>query len=708
MTPKERTKLDCLAYGPPLTRRLFLSQQERLRLTLEACRTKHRGCRSQETAYVPLRLIQISRDKEGFNIRLQSRDSLRKAESYAALSYCWEGDQPYKTTQGSVQAYSQVIPWGKIGRTIQDAIDVAYNLGIYYLWVDSLCIVQDDKDELDREIPHMPQIYNQAEVTIVASQARSAAEGFLIDTRLEDISNTVAPIRIKSPYFTGDLKAIAVDLEHYFYQPTEKRGWCFQEKWLSRRVLEFETTAVRWSCGSTIEILSLPLVSEPSMTTLEETKQRGRLLSSHDPGYPTSAKASYEYPVTFRSLPAFWDWVVTRYSYRKHSIAGDRAIAVSGLAKVFHGKLKSAYAAGLWEDFLPLELLWQRDLFDPDGLQPRYGIYQGPSWSWTSYSEITDFQNCLMARRNDRFENRLQFLEVKTTLASEMNVFGAVTSGTLTVKGRVKKARLLRPEVSLDTREQYDYARQVRIQEDSVHWRRLDNGDANQARYKRSFNILVDPMPSGASSLKESKNVNLEHKEAQEYAVCEEDKEKSTDPAEIHPVSLEDSDGLNQELDRISLSSANRGDTPEWFIPFRGNDQDLSCIPFPEGYDLGQFGTLLAARMQPDALEEEFVTGSPVEKECLEICLVELGWFSHEEDPDTHFCGPVGLALRELAPASDSAQTHRWFSRLGTFNFDITYGLLRPPELQLAEWRDIVLAQMDWFSDCEAETIEFV
>ncbi|KAF6823181.1 hypothetical protein CPLU01_11551 [Colletotrichum plurivorum] len=266
-----------------------------------------------------------------------------------------------------------------------------------------------------------------------------------------------------------------------------------------------------------------------------------------------------------------------------------------------------------------------------------------------------------MARRNERFESRLQFLEVKTTLASEMNVFGAVTSGTLIVKGRVKKARLLRPEVSLDTREQYDYARQ-----------------------------------------------KLEHKEAQEYAVSEEDKEKSTDPAEIHPVSLEDSDELTQELDRISLSSAIRGDTPEWFIPFRGNDQDLSCIPFPKGYDLGQFGTLLAARMQPDALEEEFVTGSPVEKECLEIYLVELSWFSHEEDPETHLCGPVGLSLRELAPASDSAQTHRRFSRLGTFNFDITYGLLRPPELQLAEWRDIVLAQMIWFSDCEAETIEIV
>ncbi|KAF6811415.1 HET domain-containing protein [Colletotrichum sojae] len=692
-----------MAYGSPLTIRLSLSQQERLRLALDTCRTKHRSCRSQETGYVPLRLIPIFRDKESFKIRLQSRDSVGKAKHYAALSYCWGGDQPYKTTQGSVQAYSQSIPWEGIGQTIQDAIEVAHNLRIYYLWVDALCIVQDDKDELEREIPQMPQIYNQAEVTIVASQAHSAAEGFLADTRLEDISTIVAPIRIRTPHFKGDLKATAVDLEQYLHQPTETRGWCFQEKWLSRRRLEFETTAVRWSCGSMIETLGLPVASEPSLSALEETKARGRLLGSHDPEDIESSTDSEYYKAIFGSLPAFWEWVVTRYSYRKHSIAADRAIAISGLAKVFHGKLKSAYAAGLWEDFLPLGLLWQRDLFDLDEPKPRHGVYQGPSWSWTSYSEITDFQNCLRARRNSTFEACLRLLDVRTTLASERNPFGAVVSGTLTVNGRLKKARLIRPDISLGVRKQYDEARHGQIQEISVHRRRLDHGDENQARYALTFNILVDTKSFRALDLKKHETDNFEKGQALEAACYKEAKDEPADSAGRH---IEDEDELLEATGSSSSSMKSNG-TSKWSIPFRGIDQKLSCIPFPEVYDLGRFGTLLAARMQPDALEEEFVPANPVGKEYLEVYLLEVGWFSHD-DFDTHLCGPVGLALRELAPALNNTQAHRRFSRLGTFNFDITYGLLRPPELQLAAWKAIVLAQMDWFSDCEAETIEIL
>lgn len=675
-----------MTYGPPVTARLSLSQQEQLRRAFETCSSTHEGCRSRESGYVPLRLIEISRDNESFSIRLRSRDSISKGEAYVALSYCWGGDQSYKTTKALVNAYSHAIPWEKVGKTIQHAVDVAYNLRIRHIWVDALCIVQDDKDELDREIPNMPEIYNQAQVTIVASQANSAAEGFLADRRLEDISNTVAPIRIRTHHFKDDLKATAVDLQRYLSQPTEKRGWCFQEKWLARRMIEFETTAVRWSCGSVIETLGLPVTYGSSMSALEETKQRGRLLGSQDSGELSSATASDHFPVAFRSLPAFWEWVVSRYSNRKHTIPADRAIAISGLAQVFGGKIKSAYAAGLWEESLPLGLMWQRHLFDPGELQARLGVYQGPSWSWTSYSEITDFQNCLMARRTGRFENRLESLDVKTVLASEMNPFGAVTSGTLTVKGNLKKAWLMRPDISLSTREQYDEARRVRVEGTSDHRYRLNTGDANQVYYSSRFDILVDPMPYNLVGRKNG---------------------RSTDGAGLHTASSRDNSELTEELDKVSLSNTTRDDTPEWLIPFRGSENGLACAQFPEGYDLGRFGTLLAARMQSDAFEEEFLLGNPGKKDYLEVFLLEIGWFSHV-DPQTHLCGPVGLALRELAPGSNAGQHRRRFSRLGTFNFDITCGLLRPPELSLEQWKEIVHAQMDWFSDCEAETIEIV
>lgn len=102
------------------------------------------------------------------------------AEPYLALSYCWGGAQKYTTTKQRITSGDSHLDWSQIPHTIQDALIVTASLGYKYVWVDSLCIVQDDDIyKKAKQIGMMSNIYTNATVTILASKAKSSDEGFL-------------------------------------------------------------------------------------------------------------------------------------------------------------------------------------------------------------------------------------------------------------------------------------------------------------------------------------------------------------------------------------------------------------------------------------------------------------------------------------------------------------------------------------------------
>jgi hypothetical protein len=111
---------------------------------------------------------------------VQTRDKpIRAFSRWATLSYSWGGDQPHKTTRHNLERYVEAISLADMPQTIQDAVNVCRQLDISYIWIDSLCIVQGDSDDLSRELAQMPRIYQGSLVTIYAASARSVTEGFL-------------------------------------------------------------------------------------------------------------------------------------------------------------------------------------------------------------------------------------------------------------------------------------------------------------------------------------------------------------------------------------------------------------------------------------------------------------------------------------------------------------------------------------------------
>jgi hypothetical protein len=141
----------------------------------------HKICSLSERAYVPTRLIRISGPLDQLQLRIVCGDDMGEHDMsrYVALSYCWGGDQTHKLTQENHGLYKKNITWESLPRAIQDAAKTAQVLGFHYIWIDSMCIIQDSKDDKEAEISQMTKVYAHATLTVVNKRGDRVTEGFL-------------------------------------------------------------------------------------------------------------------------------------------------------------------------------------------------------------------------------------------------------------------------------------------------------------------------------------------------------------------------------------------------------------------------------------------------------------------------------------------------------------------------------------------------
>jgi hypothetical protein len=154
---------------------------------------------------LPTRLIDVTPTNPTLHITRHGEPG-----HYAALSHCWGGPQQGQTTRATLKAWTGGIPISDLPQTILDAVIVTRKLGLHFLWVDSLCIIQDDPEDQGMEISRMSQIYRQAYVTIVAASATNCNEGFL-----HVRSPSSASITVKLPYRCPDGTLGSIILEDH-------------------------------------------------------------------------------------------------------------------------------------------------------------------------------------------------------------------------------------------------------------------------------------------------------------------------------------------------------------------------------------------------------------------------------------------------------------------------------------------------------------
>jgi hypothetical protein len=402
---------------------------------LKSCQENH-SCKAMQ-GEMPSRLIEITSTPVQTMLRLKAMETTDHVP-FAALSYCWGGEQPMQLTRSNFTDYEQMIPFEEQAQTIKDAIKVCQSIGLQYLWVDALCIVQNDPNDKSVEIAKMPSIYGSATVTIAAARSSSASDRFLSARYPGERQG------FKLPYccYEGDMGSInLVQLGEgeEAPEPIDERGWTLQERLCSTRIIEFGTKQSRWICPET-------RFSEPAdearnvYKSLTDGWRKNakysdkRLIEGLDLDNIRAAKDTidlYGRPRNSRykdysKAMKHWEDICSTFTRRALTDASDRALAISGVAQIFAELTGDRYAAGLWKSCLHSGLLWkiEHNRLRPRDI-PKPTTYQAPSWSWLSVNGPVFFSNMYKPA-----DCAAEILSLETEPANAAAPYGLIREGS--------------------------------------------------------------------------------------------------------------------------------------------------------------------------------------------------------------------------------------------------------------------------------------
>ncbi|KAK4445202.1 heterokaryon incompatibility protein-domain-containing protein [Podospora aff. communis PSN243] len=327
--------------------------------------------------FQPKRLIDVG-DAGSPTVRLVpgliTSSSLTPDMLYVALSYCWgTGVHEHTTTTSNLAERLIGLDLSKMPQTLQDAVETTRKIGFQRLWVDSLCIVQDDENDKAAQIGDMHKIYASAALTISAAKSSSSDEGFL--TPCWPPSQSFR-LRYKTP--TQDHGSVVLARYHRRGgEPIHNRAWTLQEHLLSARLLVFGTHGLRWSCRTAKHYNGAQHAPDYSYNMAEQTYRAGKIPMASE---LASAGASWGH----RS-GASWQQLVEEFCRRSLTYPEDRLPALSAIAAKYSEMGAGRYLAGLWESSIHSDLLWS--VLPSEGRNPRYSrdnCSGFPTWSWAS------------------------------------------------------------------------------------------------------------------------------------------------------------------------------------------------------------------------------------------------------------------------------------------------------------------------------------
>ena len=336
---------------------------------------------------------------------------------YAALSYCWGAAQQLITTKQTLAERKSGIRVSDLPRTLSDAVVVARLLQIPYLWVDALCICQDDEFDWATESAHMARTYSNAAFTIAADTSGDTSQGFLkrpaqrrhvifnyARTDAKQTRVTAYDVSIGKSVFTKE--HLRFDAE-----PLTKRAWAMQERYLSNRLLHFAAEQVYFECNE-------ETISEDGFHL------QGRPIT-HSWGARLHEFTSFQIPEKIAALVG-WKLLVQDCTARELTRTTDKLPALSGLAKIIEGQMRSKYVAGLWESALVDCLAWKKvERGDVAGSSTTRQPLGGPSWSWATYDGAVEWDDY-----NEEWEDTSRLLTY-TIEHKSVNEYGEVSKGSL-------------------------------------------------------------------------------------------------------------------------------------------------------------------------------------------------------------------------------------------------------------------------------------
>lgn len=422
------------------------------------CIQNHPDCRplnAESGGFLPTRLIEVGIS----DVRLVLTAEFPKRKiKYLALSHCWGDGVPETatTTLDTLGSWLLKVPFENLTPSFQDVCVLARRLGVPYVWIDSLCIIQDSLEDWTRESTLMGKVFSHSYCTIGAGlvstlrESRAPPIGFLVKRRSEvtrfvilDNAQREPPensrlSRLMKGHFEfgaqreklthASQKLSLLPLlpswdESYGNCTLRKRGWTVQERELAVRSVFYTSSQMIWECqrGQATEQNPAPKeYREAQRLFFPATSDKGLMLSK-------------------------WYDEVEKYTQRKLSYRLDRLPAISGLAETF-GIIAGleTYLAGLWEEDLLEGLLWtarrERSIsYRVAGRRPAPTDYPGPSWSWASVSwPVEWWSRSLIKDWTKNPEVKPKILSA-TTIPDGSDPRGRLSRGCIQIEGVMKQ-----------------------------------------------------------------------------------------------------------------------------------------------------------------------------------------------------------------------------------------------------------------------------
>lgn len=416
--------------------------------------------------YIPKRLLDLVTDRNHAVARLIESEHELGAKGhieYATLSYCWgseaEAAQQLRLTFDNIESFKRAIVLRKMTIVLQDAVSVCYSLGIRYLWVDSLCILQGGKEKSDWEEQsyEMSRVFGDSWVTICAVASASCTETFLwhidrespriqFDLYSKDLAGFDGPFQLRlctkdgrsGKYWHVVLPQwpLTQDLSTSTWY---KRGWVYQENALSPRKLYFGARMINFQDQHHVFIEN------------GHTKPASLLHDFEDPFADYSQALSLD---AIRSQHPFsldlWYRIAKANASLEHTDNLDVFPAISGIDRMFAEVTSRQYLAGLWTEDLHCGLLWNtQSLFLTTSHRRRpisllellralgTSSKVAPSWSWASRRNFGDFMmhtSHLTCRYRTHLKPRI-VVENTTAKIDGANPFGRVQTASITLRG---------------------------------------------------------------------------------------------------------------------------------------------------------------------------------------------------------------------------------------------------------------------------------
>ena len=422
--------------------------------------SKHDCCPRPDPKPLPNRIIDVSSDPTGRTVRLVSGQN--GLDLYAALSYCWGPVQPGVTNSQNFERRRMSIDTQSLSSSIQNAVWITRQLGLSYLWVDAICIIQDSLEDKVHQLETMAAVYQHSHVTIIATSSESASRGFLNDRK--------APLFPKHilPFWTSDKRLTSIgchrteELERKppEFEPLERRAWAFQEDLLSPRRLLFTERAMQYECRRHRVALggSKYAVTRHKPESIFASPESIMILPIHGPARTPQisgvARTTRHQSAGRAGIVArqAWQKVIEGYTRRSLTFRDDVFSALASIAETFQPHIGQSYLAGLWAGpMLPGLLLWYACLPHPPApLLATDGL--APSWSWASGDYVAIYS---FALDDERIEWQGQLLCAHVSPRYESLPYGPVNFGYLRLKTKVRRAHY---EGSSDARWWYKYS----------------------------------------------------------------------------------------------------------------------------------------------------------------------------------------------------------------------------------------------------------